>query len=201
MRLYVDVVSGRSGELLFRTRGHTADMQCGRGSAGPGDIDVDVDGRPDVAIGKRYDTHGGTSSGSAIVVRGLPNVGTPVCAASATPNSSGSVARLVARGSASKAADAIFLELTGAPLTRPVRFLRGTTTTLVPFGNGVWCAGGQVVRIGRKTTDASGAANKLFRPTSIQVGSTLVFQAWLDDPLAGGAGFNASDAASLVLVP
>lgn len=196
---YVDVVSGRTGELLFRMRGATTDAQFGRGIAGPGDIDGD--GRADVAIGLPFDVQGGTYSGSAIVVQGLPNVGTPVCAANATANSSGSVARLVARGSTSKTADAMFLELTGAPLTRPVLFLRGSTTTLVPFGNGVWCAGGQVVRIGRKTTDVSGAANKVFRPTAIQVGSTLVFQAWLDDPLAGGAGFNASDAASLVVVP
>lgn len=196
---YVEVMSGRTGTLLFRSSGATFSGQFGRGIAGPGDIDGD--GRSDVAIGAPYDGQGGTSAGSIVVLRGFPNVGTPICAANATANSSGSVARLVTRGSTSQAIGALLLELSGAPSARPALFFRGTTTTLAPFGNGVRCAGGQIARLGARFTEPNGTAVHPFDIGASTVGSTLVFQAWLEDAFAGGALFNTSDAVSIVVTP
>jgi len=196
---YVEVVSGRTGTLLFRSDGATFSGEFGRGIAGPGDIDGD--GRSDVAIGAPYDGQGGASAGSIVVLRGFPIVGTPVCAANATVNSSGSVARLVTRGSTSQAIGALLLELSGAPSARPALFFRGTTTTLAPFGNGVRCAGGQIARLGVRFTEPNGSAVLNFDIGATAVGSTLVFQTWLEDAFAGGALFNTSDAVSIVVGP
>jgi hypothetical protein len=195
---YVDVLSGRDGTKLFRLRGNSLDAQFGRAIAGLGD--VDADGRPDFAIGAPVDSIGGVGAGAVRIVRGFPLASTSSCP-SATANSTGAIARLVARGSGSQSAPALFLELTQAPPGRPAVFFRGNTVMQIPFGNGVRCAGGQLLRISAAPTGTYGALVRPFDVGPIPVGTLLVFQAWFDDAFAGGAGFNASDAAIVVVAP
>jgi hypothetical protein len=140
------------------------------------------------------------AAGAVRVLRGFPAASTPTCP-SATVNSTGVVARTVARGSASQSAAALFLELREAPPGRPAVFFRGNSVIQIPFGNGVRCAGGQLLRISAAPTSANGTLVRPFDLGQIPVGSLIVLQAWFDDAFAGGAGFNLSDAAILVVAP
>lgn len=195
---FVDVLSGRDGHLLFRTFGATPGALFGNGLAGVGDIDGD--GQPDLGIGAPTDAVGGAYAGAVRVVRGFPEISTQACP-SATANSTGAVAHMVARGSASASDAALFLELTQAPPSRPVVFFRGNSSTQVPFGNGVRCVGGSLLRFGATTIGSNGALVRAFDLAAQPVGSSFVVQAWFDDAFAGGAGFNTSDAAWVTVAP
>lgn len=195
----VDVLSGRTGSLVLASRGDALGALHGFRAAEVGD--VDLDGRPDFAIGAPHHPSGGPNAGVATIVRGLPLLGGSLCSMHVTACSSGQPARLSARGSDSLATNALFLELLHAPASRPVVYFRGTAPTLVPFGNGVRCAGGTVVRAAIGTTNALGAQLRGIDTAPFAVGASSIFQAWLDDVPGGGAHFNASDAAVVVFAP
>jgi hypothetical protein len=81
----------------------------------------------------------------------------------------------------------------------------------VPFGDGVRCAGGTTFRL--LPALAIGATGAVQRPVDFTVapqpngqglilpGSSWHFQFWYRDPMAGGAGFNFSDALSAYFCP
>lgn len=196
---FVHVLSGRRGALVLASRGDAFGSLHGFRAADVGD--VDADGRPDLAIGAPHHPLGGLNAGVATIVRGLPLLGSALCSAQATACSSGQPARLTARGSDSIATNGLFLELLHAPASRPVVYFRGTAPTLVPFGNGVRCAGGTVVRAASGVSNASGALLRGVDTGVFAIGATSVFQAWFDDAPGGGSGFNASDAAMVVFAP
>lgn len=196
---FVHLLNGRTGALVLASRGDVHGAMHGFRAADVGD--VDLDGRADLAIGAPQHPLGGASAGIVTVLRGLPSIGSTLCSAQVTACSSGQPARLTARGSDSVATNGLFLELLHAPASRPVVYFRGTAPTLVPFGNGVRCAGGTIVRAASGVSNASGALLRGVDTGVFAIGTTGVFQAWFDDAPGGGWGFNASDAALVVLTP
>jgi plastocyanin len=116
------------------------------------------------------------------------------------PNSANpSGASLTAVGSNQVAADSLALVATGCPPNRPGLFFQGTTSLDpgIVFGDGLRCAGGQVVRLEVAFSDPVGNAG-----TSVSVagaggaspGQTLRYQFWYRDPAGGcGGGFNTTN--------
>ncbi len=58
-----------------------------------------------------------------------------------------------------------------------------------PFGNGLRCAGGGVVRLQVRVADAGGNSNTTV-PIDGLPGNVLRYQLWYRDPAGGGSGFN-----------
>lgn len=121
-------------------------------------------------------------------------LGTKYCAA--TANSTGAPADISASGTSAAAGD---IALTSAPVpNQPGIFFHGPSPDGVPFGNGVRCVGGQLVR-GAVTVGAGNTATYPYDNSDSkhsllsQVGILRHFQHWFRDPLAGGAAFNLSD--------
>lgn len=88
-------------------------------------------------------------------------------------------------------------------------FIMGPNQAALPFGNGVLCIGGGVLRLNpAQSTGAGGSASLQIDMTDpispasqITPGSTWKVQFWYRDPAAGGAGFNLSDALSATFCP
>jgi hypothetical protein len=124
---------------------------------------------------------------------------------SSTSNSTGGAARILPWGTTS--ASAANLRISAAPVpNRSGLFLHGPSAAQQPFGNGTLCISGRlihgsaVVATGEHATyvyDASDARHDL----SAFVGTTRHFQYWFRDPAAGGAGFDSSDAFSILIRP
>ena len=120
------------------------------------------------------------------------------------PNSTGVAATISSVGGVSLSANSTQLVATGLPAGQPSLFFVGTTAVNVPFGNGIRCAGGGIVRLG--------VANTLSGTTSLQLdftqpqlagfstpGATAYFQNWFRDPSAGGSGFNLTNGLRMTL--
>jgi len=121
----------------------------------------------------------------------------------ATPNSTGSVARLVATGSTSMA-DGNFVLRAGpvAPL-QPGLFYYGPNQIQLPLGNGVRCVGGVVVRLPIVAEVGGFLENEVSAELVAfgAVGSTIHLQAWYRDAPAGGFAFDLSDAGLVTILP
>ncbi|MFT4541108.1 MAG: hypothetical protein ACI841_000045 [Planctomycetota bacterium] len=123
-------------------------------------------------------------------------LGAPYC--QATPNSTGSPARISASGSASVAANDLVLRATPVP-NQPGIFYYGPNTIQAPFGNGFRCIGGTTGRlpvVGGSAGVLTHGLDNTQPPsgaTTILPSSTWYFQCWYRDPLAGGASFDLSD--------
>lgn len=125
-------------------------------------------------------------------------------------NSTGAGALLDVFGSTSAGADDLVFTSTGLPATIPALLYTGTESIAggmgTPFGDGLRCVGGDVVRITVATSDVAGCATWGPDLASIGLwagGDTRQFQVWYRDPNGGpcGAGFNLSAARSILFAP
>jgi len=127
-----------------------------------------------------------------------------VCTSS--PNSAGAGAVIDFSGSASLSAAHLELAVSGAPHGKTGLFFVGTELVSSPLGDGLRCAGGELVRFGALVTGQDGTATHGLDfgalPGSPAVaGDRFVAQFWYRDPAGGPAGFNLSDALELRLCP
>lgn len=132
------------------------------------------------------------------IVRVLPATCLAETSCASTVNSTGSAATLQLAGSASLAANDLELVAGPVPSGVPGLFFYGNQPLQAPFGDGVRCAGGQVVRIFPiAVADGSGQLTTALdngdpRHAGLRAGVTRYFQAWFRDAPAGAAGFNLS---------
>jgi hypothetical protein len=93
----------------------------------------------------------------------------------------------------------------GLPAGSPGRFVYGSTTMQQPFGNGFRCVAGPTYSLPVVQADVFGDAHQILDPAvlpaPISPGQQWHFQYWYRNPLAGGAGFNASDGLSVTFCP
>lgn len=134
----------------------------------------------------------------------LVSCGGSVNFCTAVPNSTGLAARISQTGSRSIQANTFALNCKQLPPNSNALFYFGSAQTSVPFGNGIRCVGGGLVRLNPPVTaDAMGNAVRSVDLASAPVlgvitpGSTAYFQCWYRDPAAGGAAFNLSDGLSV----
>jgi len=125
-------------------------------------------------------------------------------------NSSGVGGVLGTLGTSSLGSDDLVFSASGLVATRPAILFEGSTVLAGGngrlFGDGLRCAGGQLRRMGLRTSDAAGAtawtpgaaANPTWAP-----GTTLQFQVWYSDPVGSpcGTAFNATNALEVTFVP
>jgi len=124
-----------------------------------------------------------------------------------SPNSVGPGALMSFGGSQSIAANDLVLIASGCPPTTYGLFYLGTQPMQIPFGNGVRCVGGAVLRMPILTTTATGDASmpvnlyNLPAGQGVVAGSVRYFQLWYRNPAAGGSGFNLSDGLEVRFCP
>jgi len=168
---------------------------------GPGDLLV-----------RRNGTHHGALSNAwpSDLQEGAPACGPPAVYCSSTPNSSGQAATIGWAGTPGLLASDLTLLASGCPPLRTGLFYCGPSALSQPFGNGVRCVGGPLLRFAPLQTDAQGSAVQALdlatvalgvSPTGLQPGSLLHFQFWFRDPAGGGAGFDLSDGLAVTLCP
>lgn len=109
---------------------------------------------------------------------------------------------LDALGAASVSADSVLLTATGVPAGQPGLFFRADNSLNggngIIFGDGLRCAGQNVVRLGTVFADASGVADSSAITTAgsgLAAGDTKSYQFWYRDPAGSpcGAFFNLSN--------
>lgn len=148
-------------------------------------VDIDAVGIPGVwllradcsgAVGVPYCSGDGTGAACPCVNSGASGHG---CANSVNPSG----ARLEAFGSAVVGADTAFLAGSGMPNSSALYF-QGTSQVAVPFGDGLRCVGGSVVRLGTRSNSngASSVPSAGDPPLSVRggisAGSTRHYQVW-----------------------
>jgi len=153
----------------------------------------------------------GDGSATACPCGGVGSPGSG-CPNSATANG----ARLSAAGSTSASADDLVLRALDAAPGVPGLFFQGVAAegggAGAPFGDGLRCAGGQVVRLGVAFTDAQGCATSASGLASLggaMAGDVRRYQYWYRDaadeptPCAAGqgSGFNLSNGLELTWTP
>jgi hypothetical protein len=129
-------------------------------------------------------------------------------------NSAGPGALIGSTGSTSVSANDFVLEVFGSVPSVPGIFFYGASTNAAPLGNGTLCvsgAGSGIFRLNpAQFSDGSGDSVRPLDLTSapadsgpgkISVGETWYFQFWYRDQAAGGAGFNLSNALSVIFCP
>jgi hypothetical protein len=125
-------------------------------------------------------------------------------------NSTGAGAVLTASGSTSLAADDLGFDATGLLPAQPALLFVGENAVNggngIAFGDGLRCAGLNVVRLGVMLPDAAGAASwgpGLGALGGWSSGDTRYFQAWYRDPIGSpcGAGFNLSNGMEEIFTP
>lgn len=166
----------------------------------------------------------GSDAGAAYVFTAVPALSycfgdgsgsTCPCGNSAGPgegcaNSSSLGGVLAAEGSSSASADDLTLQASQLLPAQPCLLFAGESPVNgwagVPFGDGLRCAGFQVVRLGVQVPDASGGAR--FGPglgpgPGWSAGDVRYFQVWYRDPVGSpcGAGFNLTNGLEVVFGP
>lgn len=131
-------------------------------------------------------------------------IGVPYC--SSTANSTGGAATIAASGSTSVAENNV--TLTAGPVPNSIGiFYYGTAQANAPFGNGIRCVSGQIVRLGVQVPSNQTMTHLLnvnepqIGVPGITAGSVLFFQAWFRDVPAGGALFDLSDGVEITFTP
>lgn len=157
--------------------------------------------------------------GEVLVVKGIGGPGTPLCfgdgGGTACPcgnpgggsegcsNSTGNGGILAASGHDSVALGDLVLEASNALPGQPGLFFQGDNSinggTGIPFGDGLRCCGGNVVRLQVVVPDANGNAATSVNISAgggVSAGDTRCYQYWYRDPSGSpcGAGFNLSNA-------
>jgi len=124
-----------------------------------------------------------------------------------SPNSVGAGVVMGASGSTSITANDLVLSAAGAPPSQFGLFYFGPNQISVPFGEGVRCAGGGIVRIGVANSGAGGVFTKALDHTTLAPGNEILagetqnFQCWYRDPSGGPSGFNFSDGLEVFFCP
>ena len=128
---------------------------------------------------------------------------------SSLPNSAGQTAAIGATatvlpsGSIDAFANDLTVFATDMPANQPGIFFFGTSAIDFPFGNGIRCVGGQVLRIWPPSTSTAGGG--LVRSIDYSIleaeygpsFGSLNVQCWFRDQPGGGIGFNLSDGLQL----
>jgi hypothetical protein len=125
------------------------------------------------------------------------------------PNSTGVGAAIDSAGTRYLSNNEFSLTVSGCPSDQIGIFLMGISQASTPFGDGVLCIGGSVLRLLPPiATGASGTGSlqldftdPLSPASQITAGSTWNFQFWYRDSAAGGAGFNLSNGLSATFCP
>ena len=155
-----------------------------------------------------------------------PSAGTPYCfgdgTATACPcgnngaagegcgNSSGVGGTLVSTGSASVALDDLGFDASGLLTSQPALLFSGQVMvgggSGMPFGDGLRCAGTNVVRLGTQVPDAAGDASwsgGLAASGGWTAGDTRFFQGWYRDPIGSpcSSGFNLTHGVGVTFAP
>ena len=154
-----------------------------------------------VLVGAYRDDTPGLDSGSAYVFRA--GVGATTCASKV--NSTGASAALSVVGSASVAANDMTLSAWPTPASATGIFFFGPDPAEQPFGNGLRCLGGSILRLSPVVAKHHVLSRKidLAAPPlagNVLPGSTWYAQAWFRDVPAGGALFNTSSGLVLTFV-
>jgi hypothetical protein len=133
---------------------------------------------------------------------------TPTNVCSQTTNSADPIgASMAASGTPLVSRNDLVLESTGCPPRRKGLFMFSRGEAQIPYGDGYLCLSAPVHRLHTLTTGTSGGAmfpldlTNLPSGTSIEPGETWYFQLLFRDPLAGGSGFNTSDALRVTFCP
>lgn len=130
------------------------------------------------------------------------------CAGCVNSSASGATAR--PSGSASVAADDFGIELAGALFNQPALLFAGDAAISggdgAVFGDGLRCAGVNVVRLGVSAPDGAGAASYgpgLVGTAGWSAGEEHFLQVWYRDPTGApcGTGFNLTNGIELVVAP
>jgi hypothetical protein len=125
-------------------------------------------------------------------------------------NGSGSGAVLGAEGDASVSGGGPVLTGAGVPAGQPAVFFQGENAAAggagVPFGDGLRCAAGSLLRIETRTADGAGSvATTVSVPEAggAQPGETRRYQLWYRDPAGSpcGSGFNTSQGLAIAWQP
>ena len=124
-------------------------------------------------------------------------------------NSGGAGGHLAAFGSASVGADDLSFRATGLPANQASLLFVGTQTVAggagQPFGDGLLCVGGSLVRLGVSFADRNGCAAWTVGLGAGGWGAADVrhFQSWYRDPSGGpcGSAFNLTNALELTFLP
>ncbi len=128
------------------------------------------------------------------------------CANAASPDG----ARIVALGLPSVSLDALSFCVSDSFPGQPGLFFQGDLATNgglgLPFGDGLRCAGGNVVRLELATADANGHASSsvpIALTAGVSAGDLKQYQWWYRDPLPSmcGAGFNLSNGLQVLWTP
>ncbi len=122
------------------------------------------------------------------------------------PNSMGRGAEIGVRGSASVTADDLHFAAHPMPPNQPGIVFCAPSQLEVPFGNGLRCVGGQLLRSSPVYAEGTLLRKRVDLALGhfagqLVAGSRWNFQAWFRDPMAGGYAFNTSDALSIVFEP
>ncbi len=168
------------------------------------DITGDISSIATVTVGAGGPTSycDGTAAACPCANGGAPGEG---CA-----NSTGAGAVLSTSGSTSVSAADLVLSSIRLPPDQPGLYFQGNNAVNsgngVPFGDGLRCAGGGVIRIQVRTSSSSGTSQtttNIVAATGVQPGDTKRYQIWYRDPQGSpcGTGFNLSNGIEVSWTP
>jgi hypothetical protein len=176
--------------------------------------DINFDGNRDLVIGAYQAGNGGRGYARVVSISCLSSdgIGVPICfgdgSGIACPcnntggpgegcaNGTGSGGVLSATGSASVSANDLVLQASGVVPSQPGLYFQGALTAGNGvgeiFGDGLRCAGGQVIRIGVSTADGAGNSSISVNVATlggVLPGDSRVYQLWYRDPVTSPCGF------------
>ena len=178
------------------------------------DLSALADGQPSVQVEFELESDGQNEFGGwqiddvEILWLGVAPCPTPSNVCFQTTNSADPIGASMAwSGTPIVSRNDLVLASTSCPPRRKGLFMFSRGQAEIPYGDGYLCLAAPVHRLRTLTTDASGGATfpldlaNLPSGVSIEAGETWYFQLLFRDPLAGGSGFNTSDALRVTFCP